>query len=41
VSAGTGIGTIFAVMLPYVLWLLPWWTLLFAAWYLLRIPWGF
>jgi aminobenzoyl-glutamate transport protein len=41
VSAGAGIGPIFAVMLPYVLWLLPLWTLLFAGWYLLGIPWGF
>jgi aminobenzoyl-glutamate transport protein len=36
-----GIGTIFAVMLPYVLWMLPLWMLLFAGWYLLGIPWGF
>ena len=35
-----GVGTIVALMLPYVAWLLVIWTVLFAAWYLLGLPWG-
>jgi aminobenzoyl-glutamate transport protein len=35
-----GVGTVVALMLPYVAWLLVIWTLLFAAWYLLGLPWG-
>ena len=35
-----GVGTIVALMLPYVMWLLLLWTLLFVAWYLLGLPWG-
>lgn len=35
-----GIGTIIALMLPYAMWILVTWTVLFAAWFLLGIPWG-
>jgi aminobenzoyl-glutamate transport protein len=36
-----GVGTVIALMLPYVVVLLVLWTLLFAAWHLLGLPWGF
>jgi aminobenzoyl-glutamate transport protein len=36
-----GVGTILAMMLPYVIVLYLVWTALLAAWYLLGIPWGF
>lgn len=36
----SGIGTIIALMLPYFVALTIAWTLLFAVWYLLGIPWG-
>jgi aminobenzoyl-glutamate transport protein len=36
-----GVGTVIALMLPYVVIVLVLWTLLFAAWELLGIPWGF
>ncbi len=36
----SGIGTIIALMLPYFIALTIAWTLFFAAWYLLGIPWG-
>jgi aminobenzoyl-glutamate transport protein len=36
-----GVGTVIALMLPYVLVLLVLWTALFAAWHLLGLPWGF
>jgi aminobenzoyl-glutamate transport protein len=35
-----GVGTIVALMLPYVGWLILLWTLLFVAWFLLGLPWG-
>ena len=35
-----GVGTVIALMLPYVLILCVVWTLLLAAWYLLGLPWG-
>jgi aminobenzoyl-glutamate transport protein len=35
-----GIGTVVALMLPYALWMTVLWMLLFAAWYLLGLPWG-
>lgn len=35
-----GVGTIVALMLPYVFWVMITWTLLFIAWYLLGLPWG-
>ena len=35
-----GIGTIIALMMPYTLWILGAWTVLFTAWFLLGIPWG-
>jgi len=35
-----GVGTVVALMLPYVVWMSILWTLLFAAWYLLGLPWG-
>ncbi len=36
----SGIGTVIALMLPYFVALTIAWTLFFAAWYLLGIPWG-
>jgi aminobenzoyl-glutamate transport protein len=35
-----GVGTVVALMLPYVLVVLVLWTLLLAAWHLLGLPWG-
>ncbi len=35
-----GVGTVVALMLPYVAWILVVWTLLFAAWHLSGLPWG-
>jgi aminobenzoyl-glutamate transport protein len=35
-----GVGTVIALMLPYVLVLSVVWTLLLVAWYLLDLPWG-
>jgi aminobenzoyl-glutamate transport protein len=35
-----GVGTVVSLMLPYVIWLILLWTLLFAVWYLLGLPWG-
>lgn len=35
-----GVGTVVALMLPYVIWIMVAWTALFAAWYLLGLPWG-
>jgi aminobenzoyl-glutamate transport protein len=35
-----GVGTVVSLMLPYVVWMLVLWTLLFAAWYMLGLPWG-
>lgn len=35
-----GVGTIVALMLPYVAWIMILWTMLFAAWHVLGIPWG-
>ncbi|SFJ26370.1 AbgT family transporter [Planctomicrobium piriforme] len=35
-----GVGTIVSLMLPYVVGLIVLWTLLFAAWFLLGLPWG-
>jgi aminobenzoyl-glutamate transport protein len=35
-----GVGTVIALMLPYVAILAAVWTALLAAWYLLRLPWG-
>ena len=35
-----GVGTVVALMLPYVIWIMVVWTLLFVAWYLLGFPWG-
>ncbi len=37
-SAGTG--TLIALMLPYFVWILVLWTLLFSAWFWLGLPWG-
>ncbi|QDU90361.1 p-aminobenzoyl-glutamate transport protein [Pirellulimonas nuda] len=36
-----GIGTIVALLLPYAIGMSVLWTALFAAWYLLGLPWGF
>jgi aminobenzoyl-glutamate transport protein len=36
-----GVGTIVALMLPYVIWICVLWTLLFSGWYLMGLPWGF
>jgi aminobenzoyl-glutamate transport protein len=35
-----GVGTIVALMLPYVVWLFIIWTALFVAWQSLGLPWG-
>ena len=35
-----GVGTVVALMLPYVIWIGVIWTIFFAAWYLLGLPWG-
>jgi aminobenzoyl-glutamate transport protein len=35
-----GVGTVVALMLPYVMWMTVLWTLLFVGWYLLGLPWG-
>jgi aminobenzoyl-glutamate transport protein len=35
-----GVGTVVALMLPYVIWILVVWTALFAAWHLAGLPWG-
>lgn len=35
-----GIGTVIALMIPYALWILVAWVGIFAAWFLLGIPWG-
>jgi aminobenzoyl-glutamate transport protein len=35
-----GVGTIVSLMLPYVVWMTVLWTLLFAVWFLLGLPWG-
>jgi aminobenzoyl-glutamate transport protein len=36
-----GVGTVIAMMLPYMLWLVPLWTALLIGWHLLGLPWGF
>lgn len=35
-----GVGTVVALMIPYVVAIYAVWTALFVAWYLLRLPWG-
>jgi len=35
-----GVGTVVALMLPYAVVIAILWTLFFAAWYLLGLPWG-
>ena len=35
-----GVGTVVALMLPYVIWIMIAWTTLYAVWYLLGLPWG-
>ncbi|MFA1626874.1 AbgT family transporter [Rhizobium mongolense] len=35
-----GVGTIVSLMLPYVAWMFVLWTLLFAAWKMVGLPWG-
>jgi aminobenzoyl-glutamate transport protein len=35
-----GVGTVIALMLPYVIWMSVLWTGFLAAWYLLGLPWG-
>lgn len=35
-----GIGTVIALMLPYTVWILVTWIVIFVAWFLLGIPWG-
>lgn len=35
-----GIGTVIALMLPYVIWMSVIWTAFLAGWYLLGLPWG-
>jgi aminobenzoyl-glutamate transport protein len=36
-----GVGTVIALMLPYVLIVLVLWVVLFTVWHLLGLPWGF
>jgi aminobenzoyl-glutamate transport protein len=36
-----GVGTVVSLMLPYVVIMLVLWTILFAAWHLLGLPWGY
>ena len=35
-----GVGTIVSLMLPYVVWIFVLWTVLFAIWQMLGLPWG-
>jgi aminobenzoyl-glutamate transport protein len=35
-----GVGTVVAMMIPYVLWMFVLWTALFAIWKMLGLPWG-
>jgi aminobenzoyl-glutamate transport protein len=35
-----GVGTVVSLMMPYVVIMLVLWTILFAVWYLLGLPWG-
>jgi aminobenzoyl-glutamate transport protein len=35
-----GVGTVVALMLPYVVWMILLWTALFVVWHLMRLPWG-
>jgi aminobenzoyl-glutamate transport protein len=35
-----GVGTVVALMLPYVVWMFVLWTILFAVWQWLGLPWG-
>jgi len=35
-----GVGTVVALMLPYVVWMFVLWTALFAVWQMLGLPWG-
>jgi len=35
-----GVGTVVALMLPYLVWITLSWTALFVAWHLLGLPWG-
>jgi aminobenzoyl-glutamate transport protein len=35
-----GVGTVVALMLPYVIWMFLLWTVLFAVWHSLGLPWG-
>lgn len=39
-DAKAGVGTLVALMIPYVIAIYAVWTLLFVAWFLLGIPWG-
>ena len=35
-----GVGTVVSLMLPYVMWMFVLWTILFAVWQVLGLPWG-
>ncbi|MBY0585815.1 AbgT family transporter [bacterium] len=35
-----GVGTVVALMLPYVIWVIILWTLLFVVWHISGLPWG-
>jgi aminobenzoyl-glutamate transport protein len=35
-----GVGTVIALMLPYVIWISSIWIVFLAGWYLLGLPWG-
>ena len=36
-----GVGTVVALMLPYVVWMFVLWTILFAVWQWIGLPWDF
>jgi aminobenzoyl-glutamate transport protein len=38
---GAGVGTVIAMMLPYVVVIQVVWMILLVAWQMLRLPWGF
>jgi aminobenzoyl-glutamate transport protein len=39
-QADAGVGTVIALMLPYIMVMCILWPILLAAWYLLGLPWG-
>jgi aminobenzoyl-glutamate transport protein len=39
-DSNAGVGTVVALMLPYVIWISIIWTIVFVIWYLVGLPWG-